>query len=106
MAKAAVNGLTLALAAEFAPHIRVNAIAPSLTATPLAASLTNNPHCGRSDCQFTPHSTFRHSRRYRSVGVFLLSSDSSWLTGQILHVDGGRSTLRPKAAKTIAQARC
>lgn len=96
MAKAAVNGLTLALAAEFAPHIRVNAIAPSLTATPLAASLTNNPTVAEAIANLHPIPRLGTADDIAALACFLLSRDSSWLTGQILHVDGGRSTLRPK----------
>ena len=96
MAKAAVNGLTLALAAEFAPHIRVNAIAPSLTATPLTASLTNNPTVAEAIANLHPIPRLGTADDIAALACFLLSSDSSWLTGQILHVDGGRSTLRPK----------
>jgi NAD(P)-dependent dehydrogenase (short-subunit alcohol dehydrogenase family) len=96
MAKAAVNGLTVALAAEFAPHIRVNTIAPSLTNTPLAASLTNSPSVADAIANLHPIPRLGTADDMAALACFLLGDDSSWLTGQVLHVDGGRSTLRPK----------
>lgn len=96
MAKAAINGLTLSLAAEFAPHIRVNAIAPSLTNTPLASSLTNNATMAEAIANLHPIPRLGTVEDMAALACFLLGTESSWLTGQILNVDGGRSTLRVK----------
>ena len=68
----------------------------SLTATPLAASLTNNPTVAEAIANLHPIPRLGTADDIAALACFLLSSDSSWLTGQILHVDGGRSTLRPK----------
>jgi NAD(P)-dependent dehydrogenase (short-subunit alcohol dehydrogenase family) len=96
MAKAAVNGLTLALAAELAPHVRVNAIAPSLTKTPLAASLTAREESAAAIAALHALGRLGEPDDIASLAAFLLSSESSWLTGQIIGVDGGRATLRPR----------
>lgn len=96
LCKAAVSGLTLALAAELAPKVRVNAIAPSLTRTPLAQSLLSN------EAQATKISDMHALQRLgepedvAALTGFLLSRDSAWMTGQVLGLDGGRSTLRAK----------
>lgn len=96
MAKGAVEGLTVALAAELAPKIRVNAVAPSLTATPLAESLTSNEAMAKSIAQLHALPRLGTAEDSANAADFLLSDASSWITGQILGVDGGRSTLRTK----------
>lgn len=93
MAKGAVNGLTLALAAELAPRIRVNAIAPSLTQTPLAAGLLTNDAIAEGIIKQHPLRRLGTPEDIASLTAFLLSQESSWITGQILGVDGGRSTV-------------
>ncbi len=93
MAKGAVNGLTLSLAAELAPRIRVNAIAPSLTQTPLAASLLTNDAIAEGIAKQHPLRRLGTPEDIAALTVFLLSGESSWITGQILSVDGGRSTV-------------
>lgn len=96
MAKGAVEGLTLALAAELAPKIRVNCIAPSLTRTPLAAALTANE--GMSTAIAGMHALQRlgEADDIGPLAALLSSPDASWITGQIIGVDGGRSSLRTK----------
>ena len=96
MAKGAVEGLTLALAAELAPKVRVNCIAPSLTRTPLAEGLTRNEALAKGVAE--THALRRLGEAEDSAGLaaFLLGPDSAWITGQIIGVDGGRSTLRTK----------
>ena len=96
MAKGAVEGLTLALAAELAPKVRVNCIAPSLTRTPLAEGLTRNDAMAKSIAEM--HAIRRLGEADDSAGLaaFLLGPDAGWITGQIVGVDGGRSTLRTK----------
>lgn len=93
-AKAAVEGLTLSLAAELAPSIRVNAIAPSLTATPLAAGLTMNPRMAEGIAALHPIQRLGTADEMAALAQFLLSADAGWMTGQIIGVDGGRATLR------------
>jgi NAD(P)-dependent dehydrogenase (short-subunit alcohol dehydrogenase family) len=92
--KAAVEGLTKSLAAEFAPTIRVNCIAPSLTETPLAEMLLNNEKKKESAEQRHPLKKIGSPQDLADIAEFLLSDKSKWITGQIIHVDGGMSTLR------------
>jgi NAD(P)-dependent dehydrogenase (short-subunit alcohol dehydrogenase family) len=93
-AKAAVEGLTLSLAAELAPHVRVNAIAPSLTMTPLAADLTRSQAMADGIAALHPIPRLGTADEMAALAQFLLSPDAAWITGQIIGVDGGRSTLR------------
>jgi NAD(P)-dependent dehydrogenase (short-subunit alcohol dehydrogenase family) len=91
--KGAIEGLTRALAAELAPAIRVNCIAPSISDTPLASRLLDTDekrlqHAGRH-----PLKRIGTPGDIASLATFLLSEQSSWITGQILHADGGLSTL-------------
>ena len=97
MAKGAVRGLTLALAAELAPKIRVNAISPSLTNTPLAAGLLGNEKMAEAIGKMHPIERLGTAEDMAAMCEFLLSADSGWITGQIFGVDGGRSTLRIKS---------
>jgi NAD(P)-dependent dehydrogenase (short-subunit alcohol dehydrogenase family) len=96
MAKGAIEGLTRALAAELAPAIRVNCIAPSLTRTPLAAGLTTNETMAASIAQMHPLPRLGTAEDSAALADFLLSPESGWITGQIIGVDGGRSSLRTK----------
>jgi NAD(P)-dependent dehydrogenase (short-subunit alcohol dehydrogenase family) len=93
-AKAAVEGLTRSLAAEFAPRIRVNAIAPSLTDTPLAQGLLSNEQKREASAERHPAKRIGTPQEIAQVAVHLLSEASAWMTGQIIHVDGGMSALR------------
>ena len=92
--KGAIEGLTKALAAEYAPKIRVNCIAPSLTDTPLAASLVNNEQKREANAQRHPLKRIGKAEDLAHMAAFLLSDKASWISGQILHVDGGYSTLK------------
>jgi NAD(P)-dependent dehydrogenase (short-subunit alcohol dehydrogenase family) len=92
--KGAIEGLTLALAAEFAPKIRFNCIAPSLTDTPLAASLLNTDQKREANALRHPLKKTGTTQNIADMAEFLLSEKSSWISGQIFHVDGGMSTLR------------
>ncbi|MBC6989121.1 SDR family NAD(P)-dependent oxidoreductase [Hymenobacter sp. BT491] len=94
-AKAAVEGLTRALAAEYAAsNIRVNAIAPSLTDTPLAASLLNTPEKAEASAKRHPLQRIGQPKDLAYMASFLLSDHGSFITGQILPVDGGMSRLK------------
>lgn len=96
MAKAAVEGLTLALAAELAPAIRVNCVAPSLTRTPLSKSLTSSPQMADSIAQLHALRRLGEPDDIAAVIDFLLKPEASWITGQVIGVDGGRSRLWTK----------
>jgi len=92
--KGAIEGLTRALAAEFAPKIRVNCIAPSLTDTPLAHSLLNTEQKKEANAQRHPLKRIGTPEDIANLAQFLISDKSGWITGQIIHIDGGISTLR------------
>lgn len=91
--KGAIEGLTRSLAAELAPKVRVNAIAPSLTDTPLAAKLLSTDEKREANAQRHPLKTIGTPKNIADTAVFLLGEQSSWVTGQILHVDGGMSAI-------------
>ncbi len=93
-AKGAVEGLTRSLAAEFAPRIRVNAIAPSITDTPLAAKILTNEEKKKASGERHPLKRIGRAQDIAQAACYLLSDESSWITGQVLHVDGGLSALR------------
>jgi len=92
--KGAIEGFTRSLAAELAPKIRVNCIAPSLTDTPLAASLLNTEQKREVNAQKHPLKRIGTTNDIASMAEFLLSADSSWITGQVFYVDGGMSSIK------------
>ena len=92
-AKGAIEGFSKSLAAEYAPKVRVNCIAPSLVDTPLTARLLNNDKKRELMSQRHPLKRVGEAKDIANLAVFLLSENSSWVTGQILGVDGGMSTL-------------
>jgi len=92
--KGAIEGLTKSLAAELAPKVRVNCIAPSLTDTPLAAKLLSSEDKKQANAQRHPLRKIGQAADIANMAAFLLSEEAAWMSGQILHVDGGMSTLR------------
>jgi NAD(P)-dependent dehydrogenase (short-subunit alcohol dehydrogenase family) len=93
-AKAAIEGLTYSLAAEFAPTIRVNAIAPSLTETPLASKLLADDNKKEAAAKRHPLQKFGHVNEIASMACYLLSADAAFMTGQVIKIDGGMSNIR------------
>ena len=93
-AKGALEGLTRALAAEWAPHVRVNCIAPSLTDTPLAERLLSSPEKREAAANRHPLKKIGSAEELADIAGFLLNEKSSWITGQIIGVDGGMSSLK------------
>lgn len=96
MAKGAVEGLTRALAAELAPKLRVNVIAPSLTRTTLEKNLTDNAQMAAAIAQMHAIPRLGEAEDSARLAAFLVSEDAGWITGQTIGVDGGRSSLRTK----------
>tara|TARA_Y100000590_G_scaffold102_1_gene140 strand:+ start:13074 stop:13787 length:714 start_codon:yes stop_codon:yes gene_type:complete len=91
--KAGIEGLTVALAAEFAPNIRVNCIAPSLTKSKMSNFLIKNKKNEDAIAKLHPLKRLGEGSDAASIAKFLLTEKSSWITGQILGVDGGRSAI-------------
>lgn len=95
-AKGAVEGVVKSLAAEWSrSNIRVNAIAPSLTDTPMAENLLSTDDKKKASAERHPLKRVGSRDEMADAVLFLLSNQSSWMTGQVLHIDGGMSTLRP-----------
>ena len=92
-AKGAIEGFAKSLAAEYAPNFRVNVIAPSLTDTPLAGKLLSSEDKKEKMAERHPLKRVGTTKDIAKVASFLLQDDSSWITGQIIGVDGGMSTL-------------
>ena len=91
--KAAIEGLTVSLAAEFAPNIRVNCIAPSLTNSKIAEPMLKNKVLAEGIAKAHPLKRLGEGKDSASLAKFLITDESSWITGQIIAVDGGRSKL-------------
>lgn len=93
--KNAVEGLTRSLAAEFsAQKIRVNAIAPSLTDTDLAAQLLSTPEKRESSAKRHPLNRIGNAGEVAEIAAFLVSERSSWITGQVFGIDGGMGSIK------------
>jgi NAD(P)-dependent dehydrogenase (short-subunit alcohol dehydrogenase family) len=92
--KGALEGLTKALAAEMAPRMRVNCIAPSLTDTPLAGNLLGTPEKKEASAQRHPLKKVGTPENIAHLACFLLGEQSAWMTGQILHLDGGMGAIK------------
>ena len=91
--KAAVEGLTVSLAAEFAPNIRVNCIAPSITNSKIAQPILKNNIMAEGIAKAHPMKRIGEGKDAAAMAKFLLTEESSWITGQIIGVDGGRSKI-------------
>jgi 3-oxoacyl-[acyl-carrier protein] reductase len=94
VAKGALEGLTRSLAAEYAPKLRVNAIAPSLTNTPLAGKLLSSEEKIEKMNERHPLKRVGTPQDIAQCTYFLLSDASSWMTGQIIGLDGGMGALK------------
>lgn len=94
MAKGAIEGLTRSLAAELSPKIRVNAIAPSLTNTPLAESLVNSEQKLEASANRHPLKRIGDPQEIASLAAWLISDDSKFVTGQVIQADGGMGSVR------------
>lgn len=92
--KGAVEGLTRSLAAEFAPNIRVNAIAPSLTDTPLASELLANDKKREASEERHPLKRVGNAEEIAAMACHLVSEYGKWISGQVIGIDGGMSRLR------------
>ena len=91
--KAAVEGLTVSLAAEFAPNIRVNCVALSLTNSKIAQPLLKNSALAQGIAKAHPLKRIGEGKDGAALAKFLVTEESSWVTGQVIAVDGGRSKL-------------
>lgn len=92
-AKGAVEGMTRALAAELAPHVRVNAIAPSITNSAMAQSMLGKEAMAQALAKAHPLGRVGEADDSAALADFLLSGDASWITGQVIGVDGGRAAV-------------
>ena len=92
-AKGAIEGFAKSMAAEYAPKIRVNCVAPSLVDTPLAERLLNNDRKREQMAERHPLKRYGKAEDIANLATYLLGDESSWITGQVIGVDGGMSTL-------------
>ncbi|NUN09701.1 MAG: SDR family oxidoreductase [Ignavibacteriaceae bacterium] len=93
-AKGAVEGLTRSLAAEFAPAVRVNCIAPSITSTPLAEKLLNSEAKMKASEERHPLKRIGNAAEIARLSLFLLTQSSAFITGQVIKYDGGMSSVK------------
>ena len=92
-AKGAIEGLSRSLAAEWAPKIRVNCVAPALTQTPLSERFFNTPEKAQGMAEKYPLQRAGVPNDIAAAAAFLLNANNSWITGQVMGVDGGLSSL-------------
>ncbi|MBI04364.1 MAG: short-chain dehydrogenase [Pelagibacteraceae bacterium] len=94
--KGGIEALTVSLAAELAPDIRVNCIAPSLTESGMTKAITSNQNIKKAIELLHPIPRIGQPSDHSKLAAYLLSDANAWITGQIFNIDGGRSTLRRK----------
>jgi NAD(P)-dependent dehydrogenase (short-subunit alcohol dehydrogenase family) len=94
LSKGAIEGMVRSLAAELAPSIRVNAIAPSLTASALSEKMINTDEKISANAERHPLKRIGQPEDHAALVALLHSNEGSWISGQIIHVDGGMSTLK------------
>jgi len=92
--KGAIEGLTKSLAAEFAPHIRVNCIAPSAVDTPLASRILSTEEKKQASAKRHPLNKYGMPTDIAPMAAFLVSREASWMTGQVIGIDGGMSSVK------------
>ncbi|MDB6029991.1 MAG: oxidoreductase, short chain dehydrogenase/reductase family [Verrucomicrobiales bacterium] len=98
-AKAGVEGLAVSAAASYAPaNIRVNCVAPGLVDTPLTARITKNEHAAKASAAMHPLGRIGSPDQIASTIEWLVDPEQAWITGQIIHIDGGLSTVQPRSA--------
>ncbi len=95
-AKGAIEGLTVSLAAELSPNVRVNCIAPSLTESGMSKSLIANENIKKAIESLHAIPKIGHPTDHSKLAAFLIGESNTWITGQIFNIDGGRSTVRKK----------
>ena len=96
-AKGAVNGLVLSAAATYAPrNIRVNAVAPGLVRTPLAAKITGNELALKASTTMHPLGRVGEPDDVAACVAWLLNPATTWVTGQIIGIDGGLGRVKAK----------
>ena len=91
--KGAIEGLTRSLAAELSPEVRVNCIAPSLVESKMSNKIISNSKIAEGIAKMHPIPKLGKGKDFGALGALLLTDFSSWITGQIYNVDGGRSSL-------------
>ena len=92
---AAIVGLVRSAAIELRRHaIRVNAIAPSLLDTPLGRTVAGSPRMAEAVANLHPIMRLGTTGDIAAMGELLLTEAGSWITGQVIGIDGGRSRLR------------
>jgi NAD(P)-dependent dehydrogenase (short-subunit alcohol dehydrogenase family) len=96
-AKGGIEGLTRALAAELAPRVRVNAIAPSITDTGIAQKLLSSEQMAKGLADMHPAGRYGQPDDVAAMASMLLQNDAGWITGQVISVDGGRGALRTRS---------
>jgi NAD(P)-dependent dehydrogenase (short-subunit alcohol dehydrogenase family) len=94
VSKGALEGLTKSLAAEYAPSVRFNCVAPSITSTKLTEGFINTEEKKLAQAQKHPLKKIGTAEDIANLANFLLNDTSGWITGQILHIDGGISTIK------------